>query len=61
MIDSVALYLKEWNEACVYARECWPENSFFHFSEPWSFLAVLALVCYIIWRANEQRVKNASN
>jgi len=46
-------YLQEWNEACVYARECLPPFFYDLTKEPWSFMIVLASVCALIYMVNE--------
>lgn len=61
MTNSVALYLQDWNDACVYARECWPDMSFIQVGEPWTFLAVLLITCYVVYRVNERNIDRASN
>lgn len=47
-------FLKEWNEACVYADECLPP---FLYSADWDligFMGFTALVAFIIWYVAER-------
>jgi len=51
-------YLQDWNEACAYAYECGPDLGFLVPPEPWTTLAVVAGVCYYVWRHNERSIQN---
>jgi len=57
MTTDMQKYLEDWNDACVYARECFPDVSVPFWHEPWSVLislfsvsALLALVDHWINR-----------
>lgn len=46
-------YLKEWNEACVYAKECLPSFAYVLTREPYSTVLVFAAVCLGLYLINE--------
>lgn len=48
-------YLKEWNEACVYANECLPPFIYELTRPPYDFLALLFFVIFLIYLWNERR------
>ena len=50
-------WVREWGEACTYARECVPDLSFFIPNEPYSALASIAGVCFIAWRWNNAKIQ----
>lgn len=64
MTNTVTQFFMDWNEACVYAKECglggvpglhWTWS---FIEEPWTAIAVIAGLCYVIWRRNEKAIKN---
>jgi hypothetical protein len=57
MMESLSQWVREWGEACTYARECVPDLSFFLPSEPYSALAAIAGACFVAWRWNETRLR----
>ena len=56
MMEPLWQWVREWGEACTYARECVPDLSFFVPSEPYSALATIAGVCFIVWRWNDTKI-----
>lgn len=50
-------YLREWNEACVYAKECLPPFVYDLFVEPYDAIIVFSGICAIIWFINEKSLK----
>ena len=60
MISAVTQFFIDWNDACVYARECGLGGiPGFKFGEPWNFLAMLLIVCYVLYRINERGLRRA--
>jgi hypothetical protein len=57
MMEPLWQWVREWGEACTYARECVPDLSFFVPSEPYSALATIASVCFIVWRWNDTKIQ----
>ncbi len=57
MMEPLWQWMREWGEACTYARECLPDLSFFVPSEPYSALATIAGVCFIVWRWNDTNIR----
>ncbi len=57
MMEPLWQWLREWGEACTYARECVPDLSFFVPGEPYSALACIAGVCFIVWRWNDTNIR----
>lgn len=61
MFESIKQYLQDWSDACEYAAECWPDTPFgnlnqAHIGEPYTALATIAIVCFLVWVANERRL-----
>jgi hypothetical protein len=57
MMEPLWQWVREWGEACTYARECVPDLSFFVPKEPYSALAFIAGVCFIAWRWNDTNIR----
>jgi hypothetical protein len=57
MMEPLWQWVREWGEACTYARECLPDLSFFIPNEPYSALACIAGVCFIAWRWNNTNIR----
>ena len=57
MMESLLQWVRDWDEACTYARECLPDLSFFVPSEPYSALATISGVCFIVWRWNDTKIR----
>ena len=45
-------YLKEWNEACAYARECLPPPNV----DPYTPFVWIGVAGFVIWAVNEWRL-----
>lgn len=60
-MSAVAQYLNDWNDACVYAKECLPDFGFLDPGEPYTALATIVGICYYVWRRNEKQIVNRSN
>ena len=60
MLNTVTEFFTEWHDACVYAAECglggMPGNEHIGNGEPWTALATIVGVCYIIWAYNERNI-----
>ena len=56
MMEPLWQWVREWGEACTYARECVPDLSFFVPNEPYSALACIAGACFIVWRWNDTKI-----
>jgi len=56
-MDSLRQWVQDWTEACTYARECVPDLSLFVPTEPYSALASIAGVCFVIWWWNDRKIK----
>ena len=56
MMESLWQWARDWDEACTYARECVPDLSFFVPNEPYSALASIAAVCFIVWWWNDRKI-----
>ena len=57
MMEPLWQWVREWGEACTYARECVPDLSFFVPNEPYSALASIAAVCFIVWWWNDTKIQ----
>ena len=57
MMEPLWQWVREWGEACTYARECNPDLSYFVPKEPYSALACIAGVCFIAWRWNNTKIR----
>ena len=57
MMEPLWQWVREWGEACTYARECDPDLSFFVPGEPYSALACIAGVCFIVWWRNDNKIR----
>ena len=57
MMEPLWQWVREWGEACTYARECVPDLSFFVPNEPYSALATIAGACFIVWRWNDTKIR----
>ncbi len=57
MMEPLWQWVREWDEACTYARECVPDLSFFVPHEPYSALASIAGACFIVWRWNDTKIR----
>lgn len=57
----VARYLNDWNDACAYAKECWPDIGFSIFDEPYSALLAIIGTCYYFYRRNEKQIAKRTN
>ncbi len=58
-MESIKLRFQDWSDACEYAKECVPDLSFAVPEEPFSALASIAAVCFLIWWWNERTAKAA--
>ena len=43
-------YLKEWNDACAYAYECFPPFIYDLNKEPYTALFTIGMVCFICYK-----------
>jgi hypothetical protein len=57
MLESVRQYFQDWSDACEYANECAPDLSFLGNGEPFTALAFIAAVCFLIYSLNEARIR----
>ncbi len=57
MLESIKQYFQDWSDACEYAKECAPDLSFLKLGEPYTALATIAVACFLLWAANERRIK----
>jgi hypothetical protein len=57
MMEPLWQWVREWGEACTYARECVPDLSFFAPHEPYSALASIAGACFIVWWWNDTKIR----
>lgn len=55
-MESIKLWFQDWSDACEYAKECVPDLSFVAPGEPFTALASIAAVCFLVWRWNERTV-----
>ena len=57
-MDAIKIWLQDWSDACVYARECAPDFSTFPLpsGEPFTALGLIAGVCFLVWAMNERRL-----
>lgn len=58
-MESIKNWFQDWSDACEYAKECTPDLSFIAPPEPFSALASIAAVCFLIWWWNERSAKPA--
>lgn len=64
MTNTVTQFFMDWNDACVYAKECGLGgvpglNWTWSFpGEPWTAIAAIAVLCYVFWRRNEKAIKD---
>lgn len=60
-MSAITQWVQDWSDACTYAAECgfsgMPRVDPIMPSEPWTALATIAIVCYVIWWVNEHRIK----
>jgi hypothetical protein len=52
-MESINNWFQDWSDACIYAKECAPDLSFLP-GEPYTALAGIAAVCYLLWWWNEK-------
>ena len=57
MMKSLWQWVQDWGDACTYARECVPDLSFLVPNEPYSALASIAAVCFIVWWWNDGKIR----
>lgn len=60
-MESIKNWFQDWSDACEYAKECAPDLSFAAPQEPFSALASIAAVCFLIWWWNERTTKQAQS
>lgn len=58
-MESLKTWFQDWSDACEYARECFPDLSFFAPQEPYSAFVAIVLVCFMAWRINESLLRRA--
>jgi hypothetical protein len=56
-MESFGQWFQDWAEACSYAQECVPDLSALAPREPYSALASIAGVCFVIWWWNETKIR----
>lgn len=60
-MESIKNWFQDWSDACEYAKECAPDLSFVTPPEPFSALASIAAVCFLLWWWNERAAKKVRN
>lgn len=56
-MESLKIWLQDWSDACVYAKECAPDLATFPVSEPLTGLLAIAAVCFLAWLVNERALR----
>ncbi len=56
-MEPMTNWLRNWSNACAYAKECWPDLSAFDPGDPYFALAGIAVGCYVMWAFNEWRIR----
>ncbi len=57
-MEAIKIWLQDWSDACVYARECAPDFGAFPLpdGEPFTALGLIAGLCFLTWAINERRL-----
>ncbi len=58
-MESIKNWFQDWSDACEYAKECAPDLSFLAPTEPYSALASIAAVCFLVWWWNDKKITQA--
>lgn len=55
-MEAIKNWFQDWSDACEYAKECVPDFSFLILGEPYTALASIAALCFVVWAWNERQI-----